>query len=239
MTTPTRLTGLYPIVARTHHLLLDFDGPVCAIFAGMPAPVIAEQFRAALRDAGVKLPGSVADIADPLDVFRTIANEKPEAAVLAQQHLTRLELRAAGSAKPTPGADELLTVARDTGRTVAIVSNNSGAAVSAYLRAHGLTQHVAAVIGRDDHDPQRMKPSPGRVWQAVSALDATRDECTLIGDSLSDVQAGHLAGVAVIGFANKPGKAGELTEAGADAVVTRLGLISAALRTAPRTALRT
>lgn len=234
MTTSTRLTGLYPIVARTHHLLLDFDGPLCAVFAGMPAPVVAEQFRAALRGAGIELPPSVAGIADPLDVFRAIANEEPEAAVLAQQHLTCLELRAVESAWPTPGADELLTVARNAGRTVAIVSNNSGAAVGAYLRAHGLTQHVAAVIGRDNHDPHQMKPSPGRVSQAVNILGATGDECTLIGDSPSDVLAGHQAGVAVIGFANKPGKADKLTRAGADTVTTELSVITAALRAAPR-----
>jgi len=48
------------------------------------------------------------------------------------------------------------------------------------------------------------------------------------------VLAGRLAGVAVIGFANKPSKVGTLTRAGADAVTTRLSEISAALRAAPR-----
>jgi len=48
------------------------------------------------------------------------------------------------------------------------------------------------------------------------------------------VLAGRLAGVAVIGFANKPPKVSTLTRAGADAVTTRLSEISAALRAAPR-----
>jgi len=34
--------------------------------------------------------------------------------------------------------------------------------------------------------------------------ERTADECAFIGDSVSDVLAGRLAGVAVIGFANRP-----------------------------------
>jgi hypothetical protein len=41
----------------------------------------------------------------------------------------------------------------------------------------------------------------------------------------------------VIGFANKPGKATQLDEAGADAVTTRLAEISTAFRATPRVAL--
>jgi beta-phosphoglucomutase-like phosphatase (HAD superfamily) len=48
--------------------------------------------------------------------------------------------------------------------------------------------------------------------------------------SRRDVVAGHLAGIAVIGFANKPDKVKPLADANADAVVTRLAAISAAPR---------
>jgi phosphoglycolate phosphatase-like HAD superfamily hydrolase len=65
-------------------------------------------------------------------------------------------------------------------------------------------------------------------------LNADPAEAFFVGDSPSDVPAGHLAGVAVIGFANKPGKADSLAHAGADAVTTSLPEISAALRTTPR-----
>lgn len=57
------------------------------------------------------------------------------------------------------------------------------------------------------------------------------------GDSPSDVLAGRLGGVSVIGYANKPGNTDALAHASADATTTRLAEISAALRTAPRTAL--
>jgi beta-phosphoglucomutase-like phosphatase (HAD superfamily) len=120
---------------------------------------------------------------------------------------------------------------------VTIVSNNSGHAISQYLAVHHLPAHVVRIIGRDDSDPERMKPSPSRVREAVGTLDAQLGECAFIGDSPSDVLAGRLAGVAVIGYANKPGKADQLTHAGADAVTTELAEITTALRATPGAAL--
>jgi beta-phosphoglucomutase-like phosphatase (HAD superfamily) len=38
-------------------------------------------------------------------------------------------------------------------------------------------------------------------------LGAENEECALVGDTTADVFAGQLAGVPVIGYANKPGKA--------------------------------
>jgi hypothetical protein len=85
---------------------------------------------------------------------------------------------------------------------------------------------TSGIIGRDDSDPERMKPSPYRVREAVGTLDAQPGKCAFIGDSPSDVLPGRLA---IIGYANKPGKASQLTDAGADAVTTDLAEITTAL----------
>jgi hypothetical protein len=46
MTSPTPPGGdLDTIVSRTRHLLLDFDGPICSIFAGLPAATVADRLR--------------------------------------------------------------------------------------------------------------------------------------------------------------------------------------------------
>ncbi len=158
-------------------------------------------------------------------------------AITAQELLTGLEVRAAHTAEPAPGSADLITTATQTGRTVTVVTNNSGAAVAAYLVQHHLDAHVGKIIGRDDPDPALMKPSPYRVRIAVGALRAEPEDCVFIGDSLTDVLAGLLGAVAVIGYANKPGKAEALTQAGARAVVTELAEITTALRTAPSPAL--
>jgi beta-phosphoglucomutase-like phosphatase (HAD superfamily) len=56
-----------------------------------------------------------------------------------------------------------------------------------------------------------MKPDPHRVRAVVDVLDADNTECALIGDGTADVLAGLLAGVTVIGYANRPDKAEILT----------------------------
>jgi len=75
-----------------------------------------------------------------------------------------------------------------------------------------------------------MKPSPYRVREAVSLLDAEHSECVLVGDSTTDVLAGLLAGVAVIGYADKPGKAQALADVQAAAVTNDLAEITTTLR---------
>lgn len=82
-----------------------------------------------------------------------------------------------------------------------------------------------------------MKPSPYRVREAVGMLNAGPAECALVGDSSTDVLAGHLAGVPVIGYANKPAKIGALIHVQAAAVTTSLAEITKALRATPIAAL--
>lgn len=220
------------IAKATRHLFIDFDGPVCSVFAGVPAPEVARQLRDSLSVAGFDLGSDAAGETDPIEIFRQAARLGPNAATTAQQMLTAYETRAITTAQPTPGSADLIATARQTGRTVTIVSNNSGSAVAAYLADHQLTGYIRAIVARDDSDPERMKPSPYRVREAVHLLDADNADCTLIGDSTTDVMAGHLAGVAVIGYANRPGKAEALADAQAAAVITNLADITAAFRLA-------
>jgi len=72
------------------------------------------------------------------------------------------------------------------------------------------------------------QPLPGR--EAVGLLDAEHSECVLVGDPITDVLAGHLAGVAVIGYADKPGKAPAHADVQAAAVTTDLAEITTVLR---------
>ena len=97
-------TSLQQIIAATRHLLLDFDGPVCSVFAGTPAPRVAGQLRDSLTAAGFTVPSEAQDLDDPLEVFRAMARVSAAAAVLAQHVLTALEVRAVKTAKPTRGS---------------------------------------------------------------------------------------------------------------------------------------
>jgi hypothetical protein len=106
------------------------------------------------------------------------------------------------------------------------------------LRHPGIPGHPPDRPGRWRRRPRRVRPradetQPYLVRAAVSILDAHPAECTFVGDSTTDMLAGRLAGVPVIGYANKPGKAELLTRAGADTVTTSMDEITTALRLAP------
>ncbi|GAA2803521.1 HAD family hydrolase [Nonomuraea dietziae] len=209
-------------MGKVQYLLLDFDGPVCDIFAGLPARTVAASLRATLEQAGAVLSPAVRATDDPLEVFRFSASLGSELNRLALRTLTELEVKAVRTARPTPGAVDLIERARDRGLIVGIVSNNSVAAVTAFLARGGLTDRVAYVSARSTADPSLMKPNPHLLDQALIHLAADPSFALLVGDSVTDVEACKHAGVVAVGYANRPGKAERLANAGAELVVTSM-----------------
>jgi beta-phosphoglucomutase-like phosphatase (HAD superfamily) len=230
MTSPTPPgSDLDTIVSQTRHLLLDFDGPICSIFAGLPAATVADRLRKLFSDH-TQLPDDIARTPDPLEVFAYAATISEDLATLVETEMTDQELAAVATAAPTPYVHEVVTACQDSGRSVAVVSNNSAAAVHSYLARHGLDDRISLVIARTNHDPALLKPRPYLITQAVDGLDAASEGCTLVGDSVTDVQAAHLASVQSIGYANKPGKRERLAAAGAGAIINSLAELALRLR---------
>ncbi|MEU7174964.1 HAD family phosphatase [Micromonospora tulbaghiae] len=211
-------------------LLLDFDGPVCSIFAGYPAPQVAAELVDVLRRRGVDVPTDLASEPDPLEVLRRMGAAGDHGVTRAvEDALCEAERRAVETAEPTPYGREVIVAARQAGVPVAVVSNNSAGAVSAYLTAHRLAVYVSPVVGRAYADPERMKPNPEPILHASRALGEFPSGCVLVGDSLSDIEGARAAGVAVIGYANRAEKADAFRTAGADVVITSMADIARAL----------
>jgi len=226
----TNTSPLNRLLAGHGPLLLDFDGPVCAIFAGYPAASVADELRSLLRDQGVMVPDELLGTPDPLDVLRWVGTlRQPDLMRTVEDALCAAELHAVRSSAPTPYAREVIVAARKAGKPIAVVSNNSAAAVIEYLTAKRLAPYVTSVIGRAYADPARMKPNPEPILHAVFDLGAEPGDCVLIGDSLGDIAGAQAAGVPVIGYANREGKVQPFRDAKADAVVSSLGDIAVAL----------
>ena len=222
MTSPAaNSTDLDAIISRTRHLLLDFDGPICSVFAGLPAHIIADRLRKLLGDHA-QLPAGIARTSDPIEVFTYAATISENLAARVEAEMTGQELIAVATAAPTPYVHDVVTACQNSGRSVSIVSNNSSRAVHSYLVRHGLDDRISLVVARTNHDPALLKPSPHLITQAVEALNAEPGECTLVGDSVTDVQGALLASVQSIGYANKPGKRERLSQAGAGAIINSL-----------------
>ncbi len=142
---------------------------------------------------------------DPLEVLRLAPTLLGlDLARVADDLLTTAETTAADSASPTPGGDSSLRASAATGRRVAIVSNNSGAAVLEYLRKYNLLHLVGdAVVGRAYGKPHLMKPDPRPIEAALRLLGVEPNAAVLVGDPVTDIEASRAAGVACIGYANK------------------------------------
>lgn len=213
---------------RPHAVLLDFDGPVCSVFSFHRAPPIAEAMQADeafARTCGMGGPKTD----DPMEVLRIA-----DAAGASRAELERLddmleawEERAVAAAEPTAGAHALIGDLVDSGRQVAIVTNNSASCVRAYLRRHDLPD--LPIEGRRRGEPALMKPAPFVVLAACRRLGVEPAGAVLVGDSVSDIEAGRAAGTLTVGYANRPGKHERLVVAEADAVIDSLGDLSAAL----------
>ncbi|MBN6036031.1 HAD family hydrolase [Amycolatopsis sp. 195334CR] len=206
------------LLANAKALLLDFDGPICSVFAGLPAPAVAEQLRVVLADGGhTDLPESVATTGDPFDVFRYAATLGDDEARYVEAAFTALEVEAIATAEPTPGAHDLIHAWHETDRPLAIVSNNSVTAIRSYMALYDVESIIELVAARSDHRVELLKPNPYLVQQALTFLSESPGQTIMLGDSRTDVEAARAAGAVPVGYTNKSAKERCLTQAGSAA----------------------
>jgi phosphoglycolate phosphatase-like HAD superfamily hydrolase len=214
--------SLAEVLRGAEHVLLDFDGPLCSVFAGLSATEVTTRMLQRLPAAGHTVGEGWESETDPLALLRRISREAPGAVADADAILAELETDAVQRATPNPEAGRLLDACAETSRAVHIVSNNAGQAITSYLARHSLISQVRQVVGRVPGDPSSMKPSPRLLLDAMGVGASEPKGYVFVGDAVRDVEAGHAAGIPTIGYANKPGKDRALAEAGAVAVVSSL-----------------
>ena len=207
------------LLVETRVLLLDFDGPVCSVFAGLPAPVVADRLRNTLNRP---LPSDVEATTDPFDVLKYAATISTSEADRIEQELRNHEVEAVHTARPTPGAHDLIRAWKATGRQLAIVSNNSRAAITTYLSLHNLSTAIDTISARETSNVAQLKPDPYLVSNAVKMCRAHPSACTLIGDSPTDIEAAHTAGTLAIGYIRTPSEGEPLRRRKPGAIVTTL-----------------
>jgi HAD superfamily hydrolase (TIGR01509 family) len=222
-------SDLTDLLVNITAVLLDFDGPICTVYAQLTAAAIAAQLCDTLASHGVPIPTHLAQISDPLAILSFATTQPPDLARLVESQLRDAELQAVGTATPTPNVTEVIDACHHTNRKVAAVSNNSQQAVAAYLTQRSLIRRFDMVVGRTSDNLQYLKPHPHLVRTAAQELKIPPSACLLVGDSDSDIQAARAAGVASIGYANKPGKRARLAHAGAYTVIDNMNDLARAL----------
>lgn len=224
--------ALMDVIETTRVILLDFDGPVCSVFAERTwedtADRLLQEVKLSRMDALFDaLSTSSQD--DPLNMLKNMMNLPGDVHRRIEQIIQNAEMRAVESAIPTPGIDQFLSACKGHGLPVVIVTNNSVGAVTRYLDRCGVQGFITAVFARDLDDPSLMKPNPHLVRRAIEYSGLPAGQCTLVGDSTTDITAARSARARSIGYANKPGKLARLTAAGADATITAMNDLTQAI----------
>ncbi|WP_240926236.1 HAD family hydrolase [Streptomyces sp. JB150] len=214
------------LVSRAEVVLWDFDGPICRLFAGHPAPEVAGRLVDWLETRGLRglLTEAERHTADPHAVLRAVDRAGLGLDVVAQleERLTREELRATATAMPTAWADPLIRTWTALGARLAVASNNSPRVIGAYLAGRGLADCFGPHIYGRDTDAHRLKPDPYHLHRALNALTAAPATALLIGDSPTDHEAARRAGIPFLGYARNTRKARLLADAGARDVIGSL-----------------
>jgi phosphoglycolate phosphatase-like HAD superfamily hydrolase len=215
------------VLARSPHVLLDFDAPSVRSGASTTDRAIADELRQLLAHA--PLPADVADAKDPFIVLRYAAALGPRVRRQGRATVPGLEVQAIPTATTTADAHNAIRALKRTGYTITIVSNNSDTAVIKYVTAHGLREHIDGIAGRTSSDAAELKPNPALLLRAATALGSEPAQCVRIGDSVTDMQAAQATGSAAPGYANKPGKYARLLAQKPDAVIDAMSELIAAV----------
>ncbi|MEU4247769.1 HAD family hydrolase [Amycolatopsis sp. NPDC026612] len=215
------MTDLRETLASAKLILFDFDGPICDVFAGLPAATIARRLEQIL--------GERVDSDDPLRVLQESARFGQDVVQAIEFELVRAELEAVDIATPTPGGLESMRAALNAGKSVGVLSNNSPEAIARFLLTAGLMTDVAPVVGRPYGRPELMKPHQYTLQQALMGAHVQPGDAVFIGDSATDIEVALAGGVAPVALANKSGKR-ELFESSSPLVVDDMRSIMACLQ---------
>ncbi len=106
-------------------------------------------------------------------------------------------LHIADKSRLFPGIPETLheLAARDI--RMAIISNKNEALSTLLLQTLGIHALFGSICGGDTY-PER-KPSPLPLLKVAEKFGVAPNECMMVGDSINDIQAAQLAGIASIG----------------------------------------
>lgn len=216
------MTPAHEVVRQADHVLLDFDGPVCAVFSTITNAEVTNALRACPTEHGHTPTDALHHATDPFNVLAYALGNSADLAATVEAEFTRWECRAIRYAHPTAGAREVLAWLAHSGRTVTIVSNNAVSAITTYCTHTGLNAFIDSVIARRPHEVTKLKPHPHFLCESLHALGTTPQQAVMIGDSTSDIEAATAANVPAIAYANKPGKTDTLTAYHPQAIITHM-----------------
>jgi len=167
-------------------------------------------------DAGMTDP-QIAEIIFRAVVGREGTPEERSKAIGRYLHHLPETVAASEGYRVMPGVEELLDRLLDDGFLLGLVTGNIEAAAHIKLSRAGLNRFFSfGGYGSDSADRAEVTRAALRRGELVSGGTLTEGACIAVGDTPRDIEAGHAAGVEVVGVATGSYSAQQLRDAGAD-----------------------
>ncbi|WP_325200763.1 HAD family hydrolase [Oscillibacter sp.] len=131
---------------------------------------------------------------------------------------------------PYPGVPQMLERLKAAGVRMAVYSNKADS-FSREIIAHYLPDFFALVRGKVDGVP--VKPDPAGLHSIMKELDVKPEDTLFVGDSATDIQTGHNAGLKACGVTWGFRPRTSLEEAGADRLADTVEELEAAILEGP------
>jgi phosphoglycolate phosphatase len=183
------------------------------------APVTLDQVRSFIGNGVKKLvERSFAATSGPLSA-EALEGEYAAMMGIYGKHLT-------GLTTLLPGARDMLAGFHANGIRLGLVTNKPQRFIETILDHFSLSKLFGAAVGGDADVP--VKPAPDMLFAAMQRLGASPNDAVMVGDSTSDVESAHAAGIPAVilrgGYTNIAAE-----QLGADALIDRLADLPQAL----------
>lgn len=204
-TTGPILSALDAVLARARDLLMDFDGVICRLYDPTARERTADYLRTRLADPATGYDGPVPHLADPAVVLYSAKIEGLSGRNL-ESDLAGWEYTAITTALPVSSAPDVIAGARESGRTVTVVSSCAARVVDRYLDQAGLSELTGPAIGRKEGKPE--SGEPGAVLaRCVRQHWPHRSTCAVVSahpDVLNAAREAHIPAIRYHGETGQP-----------------------------------
>lgn len=117
-----------------------------------------------------------------------------------------------------PSVRKVLEFFKD--REQAVITNKPSNFSVEILQGLGIHSYFSRIVGGDQEFPK--KPSPEPLFDILRTAEVSKDEAVLIGDSATDVETGHNAGVKTVAVTYGFGKYSEIQKSKPDFILDDL-----------------
>ena len=132
----------------------------------------------------------------------------------------RFEAASVNSAKPMPGATDVLAALKERGLKIGLLTHNSSVIAVNVLERFGLKRFFDAMLARDFVED--VKPNPDHLSGVLRELGVKPDETVVVGDTVFDIRCAKELGAIAVGITTGRSLKEELEAAGADFIINSL-----------------